>query len=362
LRKTPGCSGRIHYKQMIYPIFIPHAGCPFQCVYCNQRAVVSDDSGKSDDIIGHVQSNLMIYANQVRRSGRSGEIAFFGGTFTALPPAVMESILGSAAFLVSDAIFTGIRFSTRPDCLEEGVVDLLLRYPVSTVELGAQSLSNSVLLRSGRGYRASSVRDASRLVKDAGWKLGIQLMAGLPGDDRELFIESMHKAIGIGPDFLRIYPTVVLEGTGLADSFKKGAYAALSIDEAIDWLAAAYDIALGAGVRVIRMGLHPDPALEKPGVILAGPHHPAFGYLVKCRWWRDRVDRYFGSLPEYFGNDILLHVAPSQVSEVIGHKRSNLAHWKARWGIGVKVVGRAGVEAGSFSLRLMPAPVEALRN
>ncbi len=333
-------------EKTIYPIFLPHAGCPFQCVYCNQRAVVSHDHRESD-IVEFTQSCLRAYSNRIRSSGRSGEIAFFGGTFSALPPALIKSILAAVSVAVEEGIFTGIRFSTRPDCLDDRVVDLLSKYPIRTVELGVQSLSDSVLQKSRRGYCAGSVHDAAKRVRDAGWRLCIQLMAGLPGENQGLFIDSVRKAIEIGPEFLRIYPTLVLKGTALADLFRKGFYAPLSLDEAVAWLAPAYDLAIGAGITVIRMGLQPDPALEKPGVILAGPYHPAFGCLVKCRWWRDRVDRHLASLPECLGGDIILLVSPNQVSDVIGHRRSNLLHWKARWGISAKVdgdVGLAGIE------------------
>jgi hypothetical protein len=189
----------------------------------------------------------------------------------------------------------------------------------------------------------SSVYDTAKRVRNEGWKLGIQLMAGLPGDTRGLFFDSMRKAIEIEADFLRIYPTLVLEGTALADSFRNGIYTPLSLDEAVTWLAPAYDLALRAGIPVIRMGLQADPALEKPGVILAGPYHPAFGCLVRCRWWRDRIDREFASLPRFCGDDIVLLVSPNQVSDVIGHGKSNLRHWKARWGISAKVIGEAGL-------------------
>jgi histone acetyltransferase (RNA polymerase elongator complex component) len=260
-----------------------------------------------------------------------------------LPFALIESILGAAAILIRQGIFTGIRFSTRPDCLGGDVVDLLSRYPVRTVELGVQSLSDSVLQKSRRGYCVKSVYDAAKRVTDEGWELGIQLMAGLPGDTQCLFFESMRKAIEIEPDFLRVYPTLVLEGTALADSFRNGHYIPLSLDEAVTWLVPAYDLALKAGIPVIRMGLHPDPALEKPGVILAGPYHPAFGCLVKCRWWRDRIDRHFASFSRLCGDDIVLLVSPNQVSDVIGHGKSNLRHWKSRWGINAKVIGKAGL-------------------
>ncbi len=329
-------------EKIIYPVFLPHAGCPFQCVYCNQRVVVSYDPRKSD-ILEFVESALKAYSNQVCKSGRTGEIAFFGGTFSALPPALIESILGAADIHIRQGVFTGIRFSTRPDCLDGDVVDLLSRYPIRTVELGVQSLSDPVLQKSCRGYCAASVYDAVKRVTDVGWKLCIQLMAGLPGDTQDVFFESMRKAIEIGPDFLRIYPTLVLEGTALADSFRNGLYIPLGLDEAVNWLVPAYDLALRVGIPVIRMGLHPDPALEKPGVILAGPYHPAFGYLVRCRWWRDRIDQHFASISQLCGDDIVLLVSSNQVSDVIGHGKSNLRHWKARWGISVKVIGEAGL-------------------
>ena len=333
-------------KKIIYPVFLPHAGCPFQCVYCNQQVVASHDR-REHRILEIVESRLRAYCSEVLRSGRPGEIAFFGGTFSALPQALIESILAAASIHVRQGVFTGIRFSTRPDCLGDEVVDIFSKYPVRTVELGVQSLSDSVLQKSRRGYCVRSVHDSSKRVRDAGWDLGIQLMAGLPGDTRALFLESMRKAIALSPDFLRIYPALVLEGTILADSFKNGGYTPLSLDEAVTWLAPAYDEALRAGIPVIRMGLHPDPALEKPGVILAGPYHPAFGHLVRCRWWRDRVDREFASLSELPGSEIVLRVSPNLVSDVIGHGRSNIEHWQTRWGVTVKVageVGRGGIE------------------
>jgi len=300
--------------------------------------VVSHDHRKTD-ILEIVQAGLRAYSNQIVRCGGPGEIAFFGGTFSALPPALIESILAAASIHVERGIFTGIRFSTRPDCMGDEVIDLLSKYPVRTVELGVQSLSDHVLQRSRRGYCVKSVRDSAKRVRNAGWDLGIQLMAGLPGDTPDTFAESMHLAMELAPDFFRIYPTLVLEGTALADCYRKGSYAPLSLDEAVTWVAAAYASALGAGIPVIRMGLHSDPSLERPGVILAGPYHPAFGHLVISRWWRDRVDREFASFAEITGTETILRVPHGRLSEVIGHERSNLHHWKSRWDISVKVIG-----------------------
>ena len=170
-------------KKIIYPVFLPHAGCPFQCVYCNQQVVASHDRMELG-ILEFVESRLKAYCGEVMRSGRCGEIAFFGGTFSALPHALIESILAAASLHVRQGIFTGIRFSTRPDCMGDEVIDIFSKYPVRAIELGVQSLCDSVLQKSRRGYRVKSVLDSAKRVKDAGWALGIQLMAGLPGDTR----------------------------------------------------------------------------------------------------------------------------------------------------------------------------------
>ena len=333
---------------MIYPVFLPHAGCPFQCVYCNQRVTVS--SGASHGALAEfVRSRLVDFAARVRGSGVSGEIAFYGGTFTALPCELVEEILADTSAFVNQGIFTGVRFSTRPDCLDVHVADMLSKYPVRTVELGVQSMSDLVLKKCGRGYGAEAVLDAAKRIKFKGWALGVQLMAGLPGDNPEIFMESVRKAIEIGADFLRIYPALVLEGTALAQSFKEGRYVPLSLDEAVALVAPAYDLALRAGAPIIRMGLQADQALEKPGVILAGPYHPAFGCLVKSRWWQDRVDRHLAALDRRPSDELVIGVAPSRVSDAIGHRKSNLLHWKTRWSISVKVVGDAGLTGNEIS-------------
>ncbi len=316
-------------KHDIYPVFLPHAGCPFQCIYCNQHAVAG--ASHSPDPVSQAATALGRYGELIGRTGRAGEIAFYGGTFTALPRPVLERILEMAAGYVSQGIFTGIRFSTRPDCLESDTCRVLSGFPVRTVELGVQSLSDEVLARSGRGYTAEVVFRAAEQVRNHGWSLGIQLMAGLPGDSAATFSASVRRAIEIGPDFFRFYPTLVVEGTRLAALFRDGAYRPLDLEDAIGWVASAYDMAVNAAIPVIRMGLHSDPALQEPGVILGGPFHPAFGYLVRCRWWKDRIDRELALSPPPAGADLLLRVEPRSISEIVGPGRSNISYWKTTW-------------------------------
>lgn len=330
-------------KRSVFPVFLPHAGCPFQCVYCNQHAVASARP-LSPDAAGHALSSMGTYAVHVRDGGRPGEIAFFGGTFTALDLRSLVSILDSAALWVAKGVFTGIRFSTRPDCLGSDILAMLRDYPVRTVELGAQSLRDEVLHASRRGYRAHVVCEAAAKVRQMGWELGIQLMAGLPGDRPELFTHSVRSALGLMPGFLRFYPTLVLAGTALAESFRSGSYTALGLEEAVSWVLPGYDLALRAGVPVVRMGLHADPALEAPGTVLAGPYHASFGHLVRCRWWRDRIDGELARLANTAGENLVLRVAAHHVGDIAGPGRSNVAHWKDKWEIeSLKIYGDEGL-------------------
>jgi histone acetyltransferase (RNA polymerase elongator complex component) len=346
-------------RKIIYPIFLPHAGCPFKCVYCNQNAVVGavpavdvpekDRTGAGGPSEETAVSAIRLHAEQAHSSGRAGEVAFYGGTFTALPRETLVKILDCAAAFAAAGLFTGIRFSTRPDCLDEEICGLLSAYPVSTVELGVQSLSDAVLDASGRGYSAAQVPDAAARVREHGWSLGIQLMAGLPQDSRDRFLDSVARAISIGPDFVRIYPTLVLKDTRLARSFRDGSYRPLALEEAVEWAACAYGLLMSAGIAVARMGLHADPALDLPGAVLAGPHHPAFGYLVRCRWWRDRIDREIESTGGAGSKSMVLRAASAMVSDVVGHRRSNIAYLQSRWGLdSVRVLGDPSLAGTRF--------------
>ncbi|MCE5244628.1 MAG: radical SAM protein [Desulfobacteraceae bacterium] len=319
-------------RTTIYPIFLPHAGCPFQCVYCNQNVVTGQATeGASTKQLAESIRNL---AEQAERHSRPGEIAFYGGTFTALPENTMVGLLTAAAAHVSAGRFSGIRFSTRPDCLTAEVCALLSRYPVQTVELGVQSLSGDVLVRSRRGYSADCVREAAKRTREGGWSLGIQLMPGLPGDAPDRFRMTVAGTVALRPDFVRLYPTVVLSGTVLAEWFRKGEYIPLSLDDAVSWCAGACGTFVAAGIRIARMGLHADPELCKSGSIVAGPFHPAFGYLVRVRRWRDRVDACLRDTMKRGTKHVALTVPAAAISEVVGPGRSNVTYWKEKWRIG----------------------------
>jgi histone acetyltransferase (RNA polymerase elongator complex component) len=319
-------------KKTIYPIFLPHAGCPFQCVYCNQNAVASNSKRcLESDLIERFELELGSLLERVAETGSAGEIAFYGGTFTALGSRELSQILDSVSPWVEKGLFTGIRFSTRPDRMGREVCSMLAGYPITTVELGVQSLCEEVLSRSRRGYSVEQVMEAAASVQERGWQLGIQLMPGLPGDSRAAFFQSVHRTIALQPDFVRLYPTIVLAETILADWYRQGVYRPLSLEEAVDWCAGGYDTLLQADIVVARMGLHADPELERPGTILAGPFHPAFGYLVKVHWWRRAVDDRLAAHPPGEKKSLLLRIPQRFISEILGPRRTNIEYWLEKW-------------------------------
>jgi histone acetyltransferase (RNA polymerase elongator complex component) len=277
---------------------------------------------------------LLPLVREARASALPGEIAFYGGTFTALPLSQMQQLLEVIDEYIGEGLFTGVRFSTRPDCLTPDVCCFLAKYPVRTVELGVQSLSNRVLARSRRGYTRETVEAACNAVRENHWALGIQLMLGLPGDCRARFHESVAAAIALQPDFVRIYPTLVLADTELARWTQRGAYQPLTLEQAVNWCVPAYDALVGAGISIARLGLHPDPALQASGMLLAGPNHPAFGQLVCSAWWRERIDAALAGSPEAGrATRLIIRVTSRMVSAVLGLRRSNRVYWQEKWGL-----------------------------
>lgn len=341
-------------KCKIYPVFLPQWGCPQQCVYCNQRSSTSGagaiEAGES--MLAVVEDRIVSLAREARVRNAPGELAFYGGTFTALPGPWMEKLLHKASGYVESGVFSGIRFSTRPDAVPRRICRNLSRFPVRTVELGVQSLSDDVLLQSRRGYSAGDVARAVGRIRESGWKLGLQLMPGLPGDNCGTFLESVKAAVDLSPDFVRIYPTLVLRDTTLSHWLSNGKYVPLTLDEAVDWCTAALEQFEAHGIAVIRLGLHPDPGLLKPGVVLGGPVHPAFGYLVRVHLWRDRVDQWFIGNDRKLGSDrAVLRVAHQALSEVLGPSRENVSHWRRRWRLAdLRVEGVPGWPPGRFEV------------
>jgi histone acetyltransferase (RNA polymerase elongator complex component) len=316
----------------VYPVFLPYAGCPFRCVYCDQPAVTAKDHHQP--VLHQAIRQMTLLADCVRNGGERGEVAFYGGTFTALPSDILTHLLELAADHVEKDLFTGIRCSTRPDCLPEHVLGLLSKYPVTTVELGIQSLSETVLHNSGRGYSREQALEACRIVQENHWDLGVQLMVGLPADSPRGFLATVCETIALGPRFVRLYPLLVFPGTELAKWTAMGQYRPLTLEQALDWCVPAFDACTQAGVPIARLGLMLPGGMDPGPAMVAGPWHPALGQLVRNAWWRRRIDAVLGEASFPLAEcSLIIRVGERFVSDVVGLKRQNLRHWQDRWGL-----------------------------
>ncbi|WP_054697935.1 elongator complex protein 3 [Syntrophomonas palmitatica] len=315
-----------HYN---IPIFITHLGCPYQCIYCDQRTITNQEQAyKPSEIPALVEKHLATISGDDKEI----EIAFFGGSFTTLDRELQERYLDMVQPFLQNGKVHGIRISTRPDYIDKAVLDFLKTKGVKTVELGVQSLSDEVLKASGRGYKSTDVSKACHLIKQSGLRLGLQLMIGLPGDDHDKALSTCQRAIRLRPDMVRIYPTLVLAGTTLAEFYYSGRYQALSLEQAVNWCKDMLVQFEKAGINVIRMGLYPGEDLQSDGVVIAGPFHPAFGELVEQELFKEQaqllLNKYINTGQETDRLSILVH--PRDLSRMIGQKRRNL-HYLQRY-------------------------------
>lgn len=292
-------------------VFVPHAGCPHQCSFCDQRAI----SGTQTAPDGAAVAALCARAEgELAARGRTAQIAFFGGSFTAVPRAYMIELLKAAQPFLGRGVFTGVRISTRPDCVDDETLDTLARYGVTAVELGAQSMDDAVLSKNGRGHTAVDTERAAALVRAHGLELGLQMMTGLYSADETSDEASARRIAALSPATVRIYPTLVLEGTRLAALWRAGLYRPQTLKQAVKLGARLLDFFEVRGVRVIRMGLHAQPSLLEN--LLAGPYHPAFRELCEGALLYERAERLLRGLPP---GRYRLYVAPGSVSKLCGH-------------------------------------------
>ena len=337
-----------HYN---IPIFIPHLGCPFNCIFCNQKRIARLEPAPDPAAVSHmVQSAL----NTIPASAaeREIEVAYFGGSFTALDKALQEEYLLALQPLLKLGAIAGIRLSTRPDFIDSSVLDLLADYGVTTIELGVQSLNEKVLEASGRGYSSQAVVGACRLIKQSGFRLGIQLMTGLPEDCIEYDMETIFKTIQLDPDIVRIYPTLVIKNTRLATMYEQGRYLPLELDEAVAVCARMFMHFQQQDIKVIRMGLHPSEELREEGVIIAGPFHPAFGELVEQLVFQKQAQTllhdYIQSQPGT--RDLEIYSSSRDLSKMLGYRKKNLCYLKRLSGMVHGVKGHPGLEPNELGI------------
>jgi len=311
----------------IIPVFIPHAGCPHQCVFCNQRAVTGSDA--TAPAVTAVAQAMVTCAGRGETDPRPVQIAFYGGNFLGLPPETVVALLAAAARFVESGQVDSIRFSTRPDTVSVDTLALVSRYPVATVEIGAQSMSDAVLARSRRGHRSGDTIRAVQLLKATGLEIGLQMMVGLPGDDDSTAIASGQAIAALAPDFVRIYPTVVLAGSPLARWYRQGRYRPLGLEAAVNVTKKLLILYHNCHIPVIRMGLQASAELDSGPSLLAGPYHPAFGHLVYEALFFDAICRRLSGQRQ--GQDVTIAVHPNNQSKLRGLKNRNIKRLKSRF-------------------------------
>lgn len=305
-------------------IFIPHMGCPHTCSFCNQRVISSTVSAPSAE---EVRSTLEAACE--RLPDGEAEIAFFGGSFTAVDRDYMVSLLEAARPFLKSGKVRGIRCSTRPDCIDRDVLDVLKRFGVTAIELGAQSMDDGVLAANNRGHTAEDVCRASALIKEYGFELGLQMMIGLYRSTPEKDTETAKRLIALAPDTARLYPTVILKNTRLGELFQSGEYVPYEFNTAAELCADMLEMFEAAGIRVIKLGLHASETTEAD--MLGGLYHPAFREIVEGILFRRKIEKSIAEKGRYW-----VYTAPNAVSKAAGQRKCNILYF-AEKGAEIKI-------------------------
>lgn len=323
-------------KQTNLSIFIPHKGCPNTCSFCNQRFISGSERAPAPE---EVRAVLAGQVNLLQKNGLQAEIAFFGGSFTAVDKDYRRALLYAASEYVKEfpEQYVGIRCSTRPDCIDEGILDELKLYGVTAVELGAQSMNDEVLKANLRGHTAEDVRKASRLIKEYGIELGLQMMTGLYKDKPCYCLETAKEFAGLKADTVRIYPTVILKGTMLDELREKGLYQSFTFEETVELCAELEIFFEERSIPVIRLGLHASERVE--GQMTGGVYHQALGEIVKGRIMLKRMREKMWSIG---GKRFVVFTDKRNVSLVVGHKGEN-RKMLLEEGISFRIKERSGV-------------------
>lgn len=330
-------------RKQIIPVFIPHLGCPHDCVFCNQKRISGSllPAGPEDVRSAIQQALLRLPENS------APQLAFYGGSFTAIPAEEQEALLGAAKPYLDAGLLSGIRLSTRPDAIDDGILSRLSRYGVDTVELGAQSMIDDVLWRSGRGHRAADTEKASALIREKGFRLVLQMMTGLPGSSPELDVETARRIAALRPDGVRIYPTVIIKDTALYDMWISGEYAEHTVEQAVAVCAELVPLFEEKNITIIRLGLNPTDELTG-GSAVGGAYHPALGELVKSRIMLKKA---MALLEGVSGVGVVLGAERKELSQVIGQHRCNINTICDKFGFKWVKVVPADISSGEIVIR-----------
>ena len=339
-------------KQYIIPIFVPHLGCPMNCIFCNQKTI----SGQQKQVTKEdVKNTIEDYLNSFKEEG-TVEVAFFGGSFTGIEEEKQEELLQAAYEYVKLGKVDSIRLSTRPDYIDKEILKRLKKYKVQTIELGVQSSNDYILKKCKRGHTFEDVKKASKLIRRYGFTLGHQMMVGLPESTRLDEINTAKDIAKLKPKIIRLYPVLVIKGTKLAEEYEQGTYEPLSVGQAVEICKELYYFFKSKNITVIRMGLQNTDTITSPekenSEVIAGPYHEAFGQLVEDSMWYDSILEKIKAFNVKV-KEVGIRVNSHNVNNVVGHKKENLEKLKELYDVDVKIIQDENMRNGKFELEIV---------
>ncbi|MDP4180056.1 MAG: radical SAM protein [Bacillota bacterium] len=314
-------------KNIVIPVFIPHKGCPYDCIYCNQKLI----SGQVEEMTVEKMHKTVIDHLSTADIDSHIEIGFYGGSFTGIDVEKQILFLEAANLYFKQGKIHGIRLSTRPDYIDSDILKRLKKYNVNTIELGVQSLDNETLKISGRGHDSTRVYKACGLIKEFGIKLGIQTMIGLPGSDFQKDIKTAHEVVALNPDIVRIYPTLVVKNTYLEKMYLEGVYKPLSLEEAVEISAYLLNLYNENNIKVIRIGLQPTDNINENIDVVGGPFHPSFRQLVESKLLLTKIENYLKEYSLCKERGIIIYTGKKCISNIIGQRRENIEYLKGKY-------------------------------
>ena len=335
----------------IIPIFVPHLGCPHDCIFCNQRKISGVQNQTTAEDVKAIVNKCLLTILKTNQS--VVEIAFFGGSFTGIPKNKQEELLDIAYEYIQTGQVDSIRISTRPDYINQEILNLLKQYGVKTIELGVQSMDTQVLQMANRGHTRDDVIKASRLIKMNGFKLGHQIMIGLPGDNIQKDMLTANDLIQLRPDMVRIYPALVIKGTALEERYINGSYKPLNLEEAINISKHLLKLFEKNGILVIRLGLQTTENINPEKDVLAGPFHSAFKDLVDSEIRYELISYILDDIDIQSEKDVFIKVNTREISITSGHKKINQKKILDKYKINkIKITGHNNVEIGQVIVRI----------
>ena len=336
----------------IIPIFVPHLGCPNDCVFCNQKSI----SGQKNNMTKEEAKKIIEeYLKSIKDENAEIEVAFFGGSFTAIEEEKQNELLSLAYEYIKEGKIKSIRISTRPDYIDKKILKRLKKYKVKTIELGVQSANNFILEKAGRGHTFEDVKKASKLIRRYGFTLGHQMMVGLPESTRKDEINTAKELIKLKPKMVRIYPVLVLKGTKLEKELKEEKYKPLSIVQAVETCKELVRMFADKKIDIIRVGLQNTDEITDPNnensEVVAGPYHPAFRQLVESSLWYDAIVEKIKKLNVKV-KEVEVTINPIDTNNVIGHKKENIIKLKQTYDVDLRINPDKKIKQGKLKIEI----------